>query len=369
MHFSLNHCQIGMLLCKEGVLLSVVILGLETSCDDTSAAVVADGTEILSNIISSQVEVHGKFGGVVPEVASRKHLELINHVIAEAMSVAGLGFKDLDAVAVTYGPGLVGALLVGVSAAKAITYGLDLPLVGINHLEGHIYANFLIEPTIAFPLICLVVSGGHTDLVLIKKHGYYQVEGRTRDDAAGEAFDKVARAMGLGYPGGPLIDSLARAGNPEVITFPKVYLEEGSFDFSFSGLKSAVINYMHRARQRDEEVDRADLAAGFQKAVTDVLVDKTLDAAKKAEVQTILLAGGVAANTRLRAELTEKAAKMSCRVICPPPILCTDNAAMVAGAAYYKYLRSAFAPLTLNAVPDLKLGEERYEGSFRGRIM
>lgn len=349
--------------------MSVVILALETSCDDTSAAVVIDGTKILSNVISSQVDVHGKFGGVVPEEASRKHLELINHVIIEALSVAGLSFKDLNAIAVTYGPGLVGALLVGVSAAKAIAYGLDLPLIGVNHIEGHIYANFLSDPNIAFPLICLVVSGGHTDLVLIKKHGYYHVEGRTRDDAAGEAFDKVARAMGLGYPGGPLIDSLARGGNPDTITFPKAYLEEGSLDFSFSGLKSAVINYIHRANQNDEEVNKADLAAGFQKAVTDVLIDKTLDAAKKAGVSTILLAGGVAANTRLRTDLSNKAAKIVHRVIYPPPVLCTDNAAMIAGAAYYKYLRSAFAPLTLNAVPDLKLGEERYEGRFRGKIM
>ncbi|MCG9967672.1 tRNA (adenosine(37)-N6)-threonylcarbamoyltransferase complex transferase subunit TsaD [Pelotomaculum terephthalicicum JT] len=349
--------------------MSVVILALETSCDDTSAAVVVDGTKILSNIISSQVDVHGKFGGVVPEEASRKHLELINHVISEALSVAGLGFKELDAVAVTYGPGLVGALLVGVSAAKAIAYGLDLPLIGINHIEGHIYANFLSEPNIAFPLICLVVSGGHTDLVMIKKHGYYQVAGRTRDDAAGEAFDKVARALGLGYPGGPLIDRLARGGKPDAIAFPKAYLEEGSFDFSFSGLKSAVINYIHREEQNGEEVNRADLAAGFQKAVTDVLIDKTLDAAQKAGVSTVLLAGGVAANTLLRTDLTGKAAKINRRVICPPPVLCTDNAAMIAAAAYYKYLRSAFAPLTLNAVPDLKLGEERYEGNFRGKIM
>ncbi|MDF9409177.1 MAG: tRNA N6-adenosine threonylcarbamoyltransferase [Pelotomaculum sp. PtaB.Bin013] len=349
--------------------MSVVILALETSCDDTSAAVVVDGTEILSNIISSQVDVHGKFGGVVPEEASRKHLELINHVINEALSVAGLSFKDLDAIAVTYGPGLVGALLVGVSAAKAIAYGLDLPLIGINHIEGHIYANFLSEPNIAFPMICLVVSGGHTDLVLLKKHGCYHVEGKTRDDAAGEAFDKVARSMGLSYPGGPLIDRLAKGGNPDAITFPKAYLEEGSLDFSFSGLKSAVINYIHRADQNNKEVNKVDLAAGFQKAVTDVLIDKTLNAAKKAGVSTILLAGGVAANTRLRTDLSIKAAKTNHRVIYPPPVLCTDNAAMIAGAAYYKYLRSAFAPLTLNAVPDLKLGEERYEGRFRGKIM
>lgn len=346
-----------------------MILGIETSCDDTSAAVVADGTEILSNIISSQVAVHGKFGGVVPEVASRKHLELINHVIAEALSAAGLEFTDLDAVAVTYGPGLVGALLVGVSAAKAIAYGLDLPLIGVNHLEGHMYANFLIAPEVTFPLLCLVVSGGHTDLVLIKKHGDYQVLGRTRDDAAGEAFDKVARAMGLGYPGGPLIDRLAGTGDPEAIVLPRAYLEEGSFDFSFSGLKSAVINYLRRAGQRGAAVDQADLAAGFQKAVTEVLIDKTINAARKAGVATILLAGGVAANTRLRDELTKRAAGMSYRVIYPPPVLCTDNAAMIAGAAYYKYLRNALAPLTLNAVPDLKLGESRYEGNFRGRLV
>ncbi len=348
--------------------MSVVILALETSCDETSAAVVANGSEILSNVISSQVDVHCKFGGVVPEVASRKHLELINQVVTEALSVAGLGFKDLDAVAVTYGPGLVGALLVGVSAAKAFAYGLDLPLVGVNHLEGHIYANFLVEPDLNFPLLCLVVSGGHTDLVFVERHGCYQVVGRTRDDAAGEAFDKVARTMGLGYPGGPLIDRLAQEGNHEAIKLPRAYLEEGSFDFSFSGLKSAVINYLHRARQRGEEISQADLAASFQKAVTDVLVDKTLAAARQTEVSVILLAGGVAANAGLRAELASRAGKESRRLVVPPPVLCTDNAAMIACVAYYKYLRGAFAPLTLNAVPDLKLGEERYEGNFKGRL-
>lgn len=349
--------------------MSVVILALETSCDETSAAVVVDGSQILSNIIASQVDVHSKFGGVVPEVASRKHLELLNQVVAEALSAAGLGFKDLDAVAVTYGPGLVGALLVGVSAAKAFAYGLDLPLVGVNHLEGHIYANFLVEPDPGFPLLCLVVSGGHTDLVLIERHGAFRVVGRTRDDAAGEAFDKVARTMGLGYPGGPLIDRLAREGNPEVVNLPRAYLEEGSLDFSFSGLKSAVINYLHRAGQRGEEVNKADLAASFQKAVTDVLVDKTLAAARETGVSTILLAGGVAANAGLRTALAERAGTESRRVITPPPVLCTDNAAMIACAAYYKFLRGAFAPLTLNAVPDLKLGEERYEGNFKGRLL
>jgi len=348
--------------------MSIIILAVETSCDETSAAVVADGTEILSNIISSQVDVHRRFGGVVPEVASRKHLELINQVVDEALAEAGLEFKDLDAVAVAYGPGLVGALLVGVSAAKAIAYGLDLPLVGVNHLEGHIYANFLVEPGLDFPLLCLVVSGGHTGLVLLERHGCFRVVGGTRDDAAGEAFDKVARAMGLGYPGGPLIDRLARQGDPEAVVLPRVYLEERSFDFSFSGLKTAVINYLRRAGQRDGEVNKADLAAGFQKAVTDVLVDKTLEAARETGVCTILLAGGVAANRGLRADLAGRAAREGRRVIISPPVLCTDNAAMIACAAYYKYLRGAFAPLTLNAVPDLKLGEERYEGNFKGRV-
>lgn len=348
--------------------MSVVILAIETSCDETSAAVVADGSEILSNIISSQVDVHQKFGGVVPEVASRKHLELINQVIAEALCAAGMGFQDLDAVAVTYGPGLVGALLVGVSAAKAIAFGLDLPLVGVNHLEGHIYANFLMEPGLGFPLLCLVVSGGHTDLVLIEKHGSFRVIGKTRDDAAGEAFDKAARALGLGYPGGPLIDRISREGDPEAVGLPRAYLEEGSFDFSFSGLKSAVINYLRRAGQRGEEVNIADMAAGFQKAIVDVLVDKTLDAARHTGVSTILLAGGVAANARLREDLAERAGKELRRVIIPPPVLCTDNAAMIACAAYFRYLRGAFAPLTLNAVPDLKLGEDRYEGNFKGKV-
>jgi len=348
--------------------MSVIVLALETSCDETSASVVADGSKILSNIISSQVDVHCKFGGVVPEVASRKHLELLNLVVDEALTEAGMGFKDLDAVAVTYGPGLVGALLVGVSAAKAYAYGLDVPLIGVNHLEGHIYANFLEHPGLSFPFLCLVVSGGHTDLVLADKHGSYRVIGKTRDDAAGEAFDKVARTMGLGYPGGPLIDRLALSGDPSAIKLPKAYLEKGSLDFSFSGLKSAVINHLHRAAQRGKEVDKADLAAGFQKAVVDVLIDKTLEAARETGVSTILLAGGVAANARLRADLAKRAGDESLRVMIPPLVLCTDNAAMIACTAYYKYLRGAFAPLTLNAVPDLKLGEDRYEGNFRGTL-
>lgn len=340
--------------------MSVKILAVETSCDETSAAVVVDGVKVLSNIISSQVEVHKKFGGVVPEVASRKHLELINNVIREALDEAGMKFSQLDAVAVTYGPGLVGALLVGVSAAKAMAYALNIPLLAVNHLEGHVYANFLTEPDLTFPVLCLVVSGGHTDLVLIQGHGRYEVVGRTRDDAAGEAFDKVARTLGLGYPGGPLIDMLAREGKDEAIDLPRAYLEEGSLDFSFSGVKSAVINYLHRAGQRGEDVNQADMAASFQKAVTDVLVDKTLNAAKTYNTGSVMLAGGVAANRQLRAHLESRAREEGRRVVYPPPILCTDNAAMIACAAYYKYLRGDVAPLTLNAIPNLKLGEEKY---------
>lgn len=335
-----------------------LILAIETSCDETSAAVVRDGTDILANIISSQIDVHKKFGGVVPEVASRKHLELINGVIGEALAASGTGFKDLDAVAVTHGPGLVGALLVGVSAAKALAYSLEIPLIAVNHLEGHIYANFLSDPGPEFPLVCLVVSGGHTDLLVMRGHGCYRVVGRTRDDAAGEAFDKVARTMGLGYPGGPLVDRMAAGGDPAAVPLPRAHMEEGSLDFSFSGLKSAVINYLHNARQREEEVSQADLAASFQKAVVDVLVFKTLEAAVQHRAGTVLLAGGVAANSLLRAEMSKACARYGLRVAYPPPVLCTDNAAMIACAAYYRYLRGEFADLALNAVPNLELGRE-----------
>lgn len=340
--------------------MGVIILGVETSCDETSAAVVVDGREVRSNIISSQVDVHRKFGGVVPEVASRKHLEMINAVIQEALDEAGVGFGELDAVAVTYGPGLVGALLVGVAAAKALAYALDIPLLGVNHLEGHVYANFLDNPDLPFPLLCLVVSGGHTDLVLVNRHGDYRVVGRTRDDAAGEAFDKVARVLELGYPGGPAIDRTARGGDPAAVDLPRAYLEEGSLDFSFSGLKTAVINYIHRAGQRGEIVNKKDLAASFQQAVVDVLVDKTIAAAGRYGIPVVMLAGGVAANSALRKQLSEKAGDKGIKLVFPPPVLCTDNAAMIACAGYYKYLREDFAPLTLNAVPNLKLGEEKY---------
>ncbi|MCL5779759.1 MAG: tRNA (adenosine(37)-N6)-threonylcarbamoyltransferase complex transferase subunit TsaD [Bacillota bacterium] len=340
--------------------MSITILGIETSCDETSAAVLVDGVGLRSNIISSQIEIHKKFGGVVPEVASRKHLENVHPVIMEALEQAGVGLGDLSAVAVTYGPGLVGALLVGVAAAKAMAYGLDIPLIGVNHLEGHIAANFLAQPDLEFPLLCLVVSGGHSDLVYLPGRGEYRLLGRTRDDAAGEAFDKVARAMGLGYPGGPLIDRLAREGNPEAVQFPRAFLEEGSLDFSFSGLKSAVLNHLNRAAMAKEEINKADLAASFQRSVVEVLVEKTMLAVQRTGVKTILMAGGVAANGGLRALLQERAAAAGCRLVLPPLNLCTDNAAMIACAGYYKYLRGDFAPLTLNAVPALALGEEKY---------
>lgn len=335
--------------------MSTKILAIETSCDETSAALVVDGVEVLSNIISSQVDVHRKFGGVVPEVASRKHLELINLVIKQALDEARMEFTDLNAVAVTYGPGLVGALLVGVAAAKAMAFALDIPLIAVNHMEGHIYANFLVRPDLPFPLICLVVSGGHTDLILLRHHGDYQLLGSTRDDAAGEAFDKVARVLELGYPGGSRIERLAQEGNEEAIDLPRAYLEEGSLDFSFSGLKSAVINHLHRCRQRGEEVNRADMAASFQKAVVDVLTDKTMEAARRYQCTNIILAGGVAANSRLRAALAGRAREEGKQVFYPPVVLCTDNAAMIGCAAYYKYLRGEMASLTLNAVPGLRL--------------
>ncbi len=332
-----------------------LIMAIETSCDETSVSVVRDGNTVLSNIISSQIEIHQKFGGVVPEVASRKHLELINQVIQEALNVAGVGFKDLDAVAVANGPGLVGALLVGLSAAKAMAYALDIPLIAVNHLEGHIYANFIENPNLEFPLVCLIVSGGHTDLLLMSGHGNYQVVGRTRDDAAGEAFDKVARSMGLGYPGGPIIDKLACQGNIDAIPFPKAYLEDGSLDFSFSGLKSSVINYIHNSKQKNEEIDPADLAASFQNAVVTVLVSKVIKTVDIFDAKTVILAGGVAANSFLRARMKEASDLKKIKLFYPVPGLCTDNAAMIGCAAYFHYLRGNFADLNLNASPNREL--------------
>ncbi|MFC4766880.1 tRNA (adenosine(37)-N6)-threonylcarbamoyltransferase complex transferase subunit TsaD [Effusibacillus consociatus] len=339
-----------------------LILGIETSCDETSAAVIRDGHEVLSNIISSQVEIHQKFGGVVPEVASRRHVKNITFVMEEALEKAGVELDDLSAVAVTYGPGLVGALLVGVAAGKAVAYAKSIPLIGVHHIAGHIYANFLaggMEP----PLVALVVSGGHTELIYMAEHGKFQFLGRTRDDAAGEAYDKVARSMGLPYPGGPVIDKLAHEGNPNAILFPRAWLEEGSLDFSFSGLKSAVINALHNAEQRGEKLEPADVAAGFQESVVDVLVEKTVLAVRQTGVSNVVVAGGVAANRGLRTKLQERAAKEGFTAMCPPLSLCTDNAAMIAAAAYPFYEKGWFHNLDLNAHASLPLTKWE-EGPF-----
>lgn len=337
----------------------VRILGLESSCDETAAAVVADGRRILSSVIASQVQIHAVYGGVVPEIASRRHLEQINLIIEQALGEARLNLRDLDAIAVSSGPGLVGALLVGVSTAKALAYAARLPLIAVNHVEAHLYANHLTGAGIRYPLTALIASGGHTSLLLMPEPDVITPLGETRDDAAGETFDKVARAMALGYPGGPLIDRLAAQGNPAAIDFPRAYLDhENRFDFSFSGLKSAVINYLHHARQKGEAPAPADLAASFQEALVGVLVDKTVAAAREHSAACVLLAGGVAANSRLRALLREelRQALPGVPLYFPPPVLCTDNAAMIAAAAYPLYRRGIFAPLNLNAAAGLPPG-------------
>lgn len=332
----------------------LLTLGIETSCDETSASIVSEGRSILSNIISSQIPVHRRYGGVVPEIASRQHVQAIVPVVNEAMAQAGVSFTDLGSIAVTSGPGLVGALLVGLSYAKALAYGLGLPLVGVNHLEGHIYANFLAHK-IDFPILCLVVSGGHTDLILMRSHGDYQLLGQTRDDAAGEAFDKVARALGLPYPGGPEIDQQALSGDPKAFALPRAFLAEGSLDFSFSGLKSAVLNVIHHSQQLGEQVSVPDLAASFQDAVVDVLVQKTLWAARQFSIQSIFVAGGVSANRHLRRRLTEAAGAQGLQVGFPPIELCTDNAAMIASAGYFRWQAGDVANLYLNAEPQQAL--------------
>lgn len=331
----------------------VHILGIETSCDETSAAVIKDGTEILSNVISSQVEIHKRFGGVVPEVASRRHVENITLIIEEALEEADLKLSDLSAVAVTYGPGLVGALLVGVAAAKAICFARGIPLIGVHHIAGHIYANRLMTE-LEFPLLALVVSGGHTELILMKDHGEYQVLGQTRDDAVGEAYDKVARTLDLPYPGGPHIDRLAQEGREE-IEFPRAWLEPDSYDFSFSGLKSAVINTLHNARQRGQRLRKEDVAASFQASVIDVLVEKTIRAAREYGVKQILLAGGVAANQGLRETLKQRTESEGFPLVIPPLSLCTDNAAMIAAAGYISYQKGDFAGMDLNGIAGLSL--------------
>jgi N6-L-threonylcarbamoyladenine synthase len=342
-----------------------LILGIETSCDETAAAVVANGSAILSNIISSQVDLHARFGGVVPEIASRHHLLLINKLIEGALSEANLNFKDLSAIAVSHGPGLVGALLIGVSTAKALAYALRLPLVAVNHLEAHLYANYLSGAPRDYPAVILIVSGGHTELLLLEAPDKLTPLGCTRDDAAGEAFDKVARVLELGYPGGPLIDKIATTGNPNAIDFPRAWLngngKEESFDFSFSGLKTAVINHLYHARRRGDAINIPDLVASFQEALVEVLVEKTVTAARLHQAKTVMMAGGVAANTRLRSRLAERLTTElpTATMHCPPLELCTDNAAMIAAAAYPHYQAGNYAPLNLNAHPGLPLTMQR----------
>lgn len=338
---------------------NILTLGIESSCDETSAAVLRGGREILSDVISTQIPVHQKFGGVVPEIASRKHIVNIMPVIDEALREAGVTLADIGQVAVTYGPGLVGALLVGVSAAKSLAYALDVPLIGVNHLEGHIFANFLSDKELKPPFMALVVSGGHTALVDVKGYNEFSLMGQTRDDAAGEAFDKIARVMGLPYPGGPRIDALAREGDPLAIDFPRALDEKGNYEFSFSGLKSAVLNYINSEKMKGHELKKADIAASFQHSVIDVLTHKAFEAAEERGRSRLVLAGGVAANTGLEERLTAEAKRRGIAFSYPSRVLCTDNAAMIACRGYYQALKGDLADLRLNAVPALGLMDRK----------
>ncbi len=335
----------------------VLILAIESSCDETAAAVVKNGGEVLSNVINTQIAIHTEYGGVVPEIASRKHIENINPVIKKALEDAGVTLDDIDAIGVTYGPGLVGALLVGVAEAKAIAFAKNKPLVGVHHIEGHISANYVENKELEPPFVALVVSGGHTHLVKVNDYGEYEIVGRTRDDAAGEAFDKVARAIGLGYPGGPKIDKLAKEGNPDAIEFPRAHVDDAPYDFSFSGIKSAVLNYINSANMQGKEINHADVAASFQKAVVDALVSRAVRLAKECGMDKLAIAGGVASNSALRAAVQEECAKNNIKFYSPSPVLCTDNAAMIGAAAYYEYIKGVRHGYDLNAVPNLKLGE------------
>jgi len=335
----------------------VIILAIETSCDETAASVIKNGRTVLSNVISSQIALHTLYGGVVPEIASRKHMEQINQVIEMALSEAEVTLDNLTAIGVTYGPGLVGALLVGVAEAKAIAFAKNIPLVGVHHIEGHISANYIENPDLEPPFIALVVSGGHTHLVLVKGYGEYEIIGRTRDDAAGEAFDKVARAVGLGYPGGPKIDELSKEGNPHAIEFPRAQVDGSPYDFSFSGLKSAVLNYINTCEMKNIKIDKADLVASFQNAVIDALVSRAISATKEFGIGKLAIAGGVASNSALRKEIKEQCEANEIQLFCPSPIFCTDNAAMIGVAAYYEYMSGTRHGLDLNAIPNLKLGQ------------
>ncbi len=334
---------------------NVTILAIESSCDETAAAVVRNGREVLSNVISSQIALHTLYGGVVPEIASRKHIEKISQVMEEALVSAGVQLADMDAIAVTYGPGLVGPLLVGVSAAKAVSFASGIPLIGVHHIEGHISANYIENKELEPPFVCLVVSGGHSHLVVVKNYGEYEILGCTRDDAAGEAFDKVARAIGLGYPGGPKIDRVAREGNPEAISFPRAKVGDSDYDFSFSGLKSAVLNYLNSCEMKGIEICQADVAASFQKAVVDVLTEHSMHALSACGMKKFAIAGGVASNSALRCALEQECEKRGIAFYHPSPILCTDNAAMIGAAAYYEYRKGVRHGYDLNAVPNLKL--------------
>jgi len=334
-----------------------LILAIESSCDETAASVVKNGRCVLSNIISSQIAIHTLYGGVVPEIASRKHIEKINQVVEAALKEADVTLDDIDAIGVTYGPGLVGALLVGVAEAKAIAYVKKKPLVGVHHIEGHVSANYIEHPDLEPPFLCEIISGGHTHLVIVKDYGSFEILGRTRDDAAGEAFDKVARAIGLGYPGGPKIDKLAKEGNPHAIDFPRAHMEDAPYDFSFSGVKSAVLNHLNKCRMTGEPIVEADIAASFQQAVVDVLVDNAIRAAKDYHMDRLAIAGGVASNGALRAAMEAACEKEGIRFYRPSPIFCTDNAAMIGVAAYYEYQKGTRHGWDLNAVPNLKLGE------------
>lgn len=335
----------------------ILILAIESSCDETAAAVIKNGREVLSNVISSQIALHTLYGGVVPEIASRKHIEKINQVIEEALTEAKVTLDDITAIGVTYGPGLVGALLVGVAEAKAISFAKNLPLVGVHHIEGHISANYIEHKELEPPFACLVVSGGHTHLVVVKDYGVYEIIGKTRDDAAGEAFDKVARAIGLGYPGGPKIDKVSKTGNPSAIEFPRAHVENAPLDFSFSGVKSSVLNYLNSCEMKGEKIVIEDVAASFQKAVVDVLVEHSVRATKELGLNKLAMAGGVASNSCLRAGMQSACEAEGIELYYPSPIFCTDNAAMIGVAAYYEYIKGVRHDLDLNAVPNLKLGE------------
>ena len=335
----------------------VKILAIESSCDETAASVVLNGRTVLSNVISSQIDIHTLYGGVVPEIASRKHTERINRVVRESLVQAGMQLSDVDAVAVTYGPGLVGALLVGVSFAKGLAFAAGKPLIAVHHIEGHISANYIDHPELEPPFPCLVVSGGHTHLVRVRDYGEYEVLGMSRDDAAGEAFDKVARAIGLGYPGGPKIDKVSDEGNPEAIAFPRAKVGDSEYDFSFSGLKSAVLNYLNSCKMQGIDINKSDVAASFQKAVVDVLTEHAMLALDNSGDKKFAIAGGVASNRHLRDAMEKECAKRDIVFYRPAPVYCTDNAAMIGAAAYCEYLKGSFAGPDLNAVPNLRLGQ------------